>query len=76
MASPVPPAVWDVEDDLARLRWCLDLNSARNRLLLEQVRRQIARLDSSYEAAAAAQARDPEMTAALRRLVSHRRVAS
>ena len=61
---------------LALLRLRLDLDSARADLLFEQTRRQISRFGSLYDVAAEAQAAAPEMTAALRRLASHRRVAS
>ena len=61
---------------LALLRLRLDLDSARADLLFEQTRRQIARFGPLYDDLAEAQAGDPEMTAALCRLASARRVAS
>jgi hypothetical protein len=78
-AAPAAASALDVDVALAQLevmRSLAEQTGDWDGSLVALMRRQFARLDAHFDALAVAQARDPEWTAAVRRLVSHRRPAS
>ena len=78
-APPAAASVLNVDAALAQLgvlRSLAEQTGDWDGSLMALMCRQFARLDAHFDALAVAQARDPEWTAAVRRLVSHRRVAS